>query len=240
MNPRILLTLACLAAAGSAVRADDVPDGFAARIWTITDVVLDHHVNPPTRQQMILNGLQAVYASVGVPVPSGLARKVSRTTSVEQLAALLDLDVRPKAASNERPESIRPRFAEVFTQGMLASIPGGSQILTAKELKVQQQFAGNHYIGLQIALGFNKEAKRPELQEAFEGGPAHQAGVLKGDLIEEVDGVKTEGMELREVVDRLRGEEGSSVTIRVRSGPSADPRTYKASAAPRRVRSSQG
>ena len=65
------------------------------------------------------------------------------------------------------------------------------------------------------------------MHEVFEGGPADRAGVKKGDLIEEVDGVDTKGMELRDVVDRLRGDEGTDVTIKVRQPREAKSRTMK-------------
>jgi carboxyl-terminal processing protease len=59
----------------------------------------------------------------------------------------------------------------------------------------------------------------------MEGGPAERAGVKPGDLLEEVDGVDTKGIELREVVERLRGDEGTDVTIKVRSPKEAKART---------------
>ena len=59
----------------------------------------------------------------------------------------------------------------------------------------------------------------------MEGGPADRAGVKDGDLIEEIDGVATKGMALREVVDRLRGDEGTDVTIKVRQPKETKSRT---------------
>jgi carboxyl-terminal processing protease len=54
----------------------------------------------------------------------------------------------------------------------------------------------------------------------FEGGPADRAGVRPGDLIEAIDGVSTEGLDLRKAVERLRGPEGTEVVVRVlRPGP---------------------
>jgi carboxyl-terminal processing protease len=60
------------------------------------------------------------------------------------------------------------------------------------------------------------ESKRAMVNEVFEGGPADKAGLKKGDVIEEIDGTSTEGADVREVVERLRGAEGTRVTIRVR------------------------
>ena len=46
------------------------------------------------------------------------------------------------------------------------------------------------------------------------------------DLIELIDGVDTKGMLLRDAVDRLRGEEGTDVTIKVRQPKTTNSRTY--------------
>ncbi|MDR3632566.1 MAG: S41 family peptidase [Isosphaeraceae bacterium] len=225
MHRSILLALAWLAAPGADARAESAPAGLAARAWAITDTVLDHHISPPTRQQMMLDGLRALYKAAGVPEPSGLARKVSLATNAEQFAALVEQawSERPKQSVHATPTLSRE---EVFAAGLLTGVSGGARLVSAKDVKVEQQIAANRYVGLQIALGFNKDVKRPEIAEVFEGGPAHRAGVLKGDLIEEIDGTTTDGLELREVIDRLRGPEGTAVTVRIRQAKEA-PRTYK-------------
>jgi carboxyl-terminal processing protease len=45
-------------------------------------------------------------------------------------------------------------------------------------------------------------------------------------LIEQIDGVDTREMALRDAVDRLRGDEGTNVTIKVRQAAAAATRTY--------------
>ena len=37
------------------------PLDLAKRIGEITDAVLEHHIDPPARQQMILGGVKALY-----------------------------------------------------------------------------------------------------------------------------------------------------------------------------------
>jgi hypothetical protein len=50
------------------------PAELTKRVWAITDAVLDHHLDPPTRQQMILDGLTAVYRAARAEPPPALAR----------------------------------------------------------------------------------------------------------------------------------------------------------------------
>jgi carboxyl-terminal processing protease len=50
----------------------------------------------------------------------------------------------------------------------------------------------------------------------FRGSPAEEAGILPGDVILAVDGESTEGWSVADAVERIRGEEGTTVTLTVR------------------------
>ena len=52
--------------------------------------MLEHHIDPPARQQMVLSGIKAMYRAAGVPGPPGLGRRVSAVSTPEQLATLLE------------------------------------------------------------------------------------------------------------------------------------------------------
>ena len=49
----------------------------------------------------------------------------------------------------------------------------------------------------------------------YEGSPSEAAGICAGDIITAVDGVTTEGMSFKELIARVRGEEGTTVIIQV-------------------------
>src|SRR5262249_31123287 len=154
---------------------------------------------PPARQQMILFGIKALHAVAGVPAPTGLARRVSALAAPEQLAALL-AETWPSSTARD----VSSRVLETaLIDGLLSSVPGGASLISAKDLKVQEQVDGNLSVGIQIALGLDDTEKRPKVMEVFEGGPADRAGIAKGDLFEEINGIPTQGVALREVIDRL-------------------------------------
>ncbi len=52
----------------------------------------------------------------------------------------------------------------------------------------------------------------------IEDTPAYRAGIHAGDLITKVEGESTEELTIDEVVDRLRGEPGTSVEVTIRRG----------------------
>src|SRR2546421_12222792 len=46
---------------GDAGKAKAVtPESLAHQIWIMTDTILDHHIDPPARQTMLLGSLQAL------------------------------------------------------------------------------------------------------------------------------------------------------------------------------------
>lgn len=53
----------------------------------------------------------------------------------------------------------------------------------------------------------------------FKGSPAETAGIKAGDIILEVDGVSTDGLDLDQVVGKIKGPEGTQVTLKVYRPP---------------------
>jgi len=200
-----------------------LPPDLARRIGEITDAVLEHHIDPPARQQMILGGIKALYNAAGLPVPPGLSHRVSSISNSEQLASFL-ADIWPKSTAKSVAAT---KLEEVLFNGLLAGVPGGARLISAKDRKVEEQFKGNRYVGIHIALGMDDQEKRPQMMQVYEGGPADRAGARPEDLIEQINGVDTKGMELRDAVDRLRGDEGTDVTIKVRQPKEPKSRTMK-------------
>ncbi len=210
------------AAAATPAALSNSPSVAAKRACAITDAVLAHHIDPPTRQQMILSGVQALYQAAGSPLPPGLSRRVSALTTAEQLNSLL-LDVWPaKPAKTITAAALE----QALLEGVLRDVSGDAQLMPEKERIVMEQSEGNRYVGIHIALGMSEKAKRPQIMQVIKGGPAARAGVKADDLLMTIDGIDTKDMKIREAIDRLRGQEGTDVTITVRQNETAYPRTY--------------
>jgi carboxyl-terminal processing protease len=206
--------------------APKVPADLAKRICDITDAVLEHHIDPPVRQQMIHGAIKWLHSKAGLPLPSGLSRRVSSVTTADQLAELL-ADVWPKATVKPTSKELEEAFEEALFAGLLECVAGGARLLSAKERKVAEQLEGNRYVGLHITLGRNEKENRPTIGQVIEGGPAYRAGIKPEDIIEEIDRADTEGMDTLDAIDRLRGEDGTVVTLKVRQPQSTTSRTIK-------------
>jgi len=203
------------------------PRELGKHVQEITDTVLRHHLDPPARQQMILAGIKSLYDAAGLPIPAGLSRRISALTTPEQFTALL-VELWPS-----RPvKSLQTRdLGEAFVDGVLATVPGGAEITSAKEQEVQEQFQGNRYIGIHIQVRYDEKEKRTIIAGLVPGGPADRAGMKQEDRFEQIDGVDTKDMTLRQVVDRLRGADGTDVSVTVRQ-PKEKARTLKATRGP--------
>ncbi len=203
------------------------PQELGKHIQDLTDTVLQHHLDPPARQQMVLAGIKGLYQAAGLPVPAGLSRRVSALTTPDQLTALL-VELWPaKPAKAIRTGDL----GEALVNGLLASVPGGVEIVPAKEHEVQEQFQGNRYVGIHIQVRYDEKEKRTIIAGIVPGGPADRAGMKQDDRIEQIDGVDTKDLTLRQVVDRLRGANGTDVRVTVRQ-PKEQARTLKATRGP--------
>jgi len=195
-----------------------IPEEVVRRAFAVVDVVLRNHFDPPTRQEMFLSGIRELYRVQGAPAPAGLARRVSDATDPDQLAALIDA-----AWPREKPAD---EFRNVLLNGLLGPVAGDSRLMTDKEYNVEQQFGGNRYEGVHIALSSDGEGKdrRTKIMGVVAGGPADRAGVKVEDVIEAVDDVDMLGKKITEVVDKIRGPLGSTVTLTVRQPKADSPR----------------
>ncbi|HOV37133.1 MAG TPA: S41 family peptidase [Spirochaetales bacterium] len=75
------------------------------------------------------------------------------------------------------------------------------------------------YINKQIPSEESKETSSfVEVVAPIEGTPAFHAGIQAGDLIVKIEGESTEKLSIDEVVNRLRGKPGTTVTVTVQRG----------------------
>lgn len=102
-------------------------------------------------------------------------------------------------------------------KGMLQSLDPFSQYLEPVAYKELREETRGRFGGVGIQLGFKDNMLT--VIAPMEDTPAFRAGILSGDKIVEINTNKTEKMDLREVITRLRGEPGTPVSIKIlRSG----------------------
>ncbi len=105
----------------------------------------------------------------------------------------------------------RRELMEAAIQGVLSKLDPYSAYIGPEELtrfrsSVENQFGG---IGIQITM----EEGQLKILSPLAGTPAYRAGLLAGDRIVDINGEPTAGITLDEAVRRLKGSEGTQVTL---------------------------
>src|SRR5947209_4482708 len=109
----------------------------------------------------------------------------------------------------------RRELLESALRGMLQNLdPHSSYINTSEWKQFRRQIEGR-FGGIGIQVGMDADANRLKVIAPMVGTPAYEAGVLAGDLIMEIDGQSTEGMNTDKAVEVLTGRPGTSVKLKV-------------------------
>lgn len=170
---------------------------YATELMEVFQLVLDHHVDPPTLQQMVYECITTEAVRRDHAPPAGLVQDVSRASQAE----LRSLLAQSFQVADRPPLTVA-----------LASLKHQQVVLeTAEEHRVNEQLAANRYVGLGIQT--SRQGKIPMVFKVAPGGTAEQAGFQDGDLIVEVDGKSTDGVDMGTLVQWLRGAEGTSVDV---------------------------
>ena len=90
-----------------------------------------------------------------------------------------------------------------------------SYYIPASEYDRLMESMENSYVGIGITLTDARETGSFRVQAVIPEGPADQAGMRKDDVIIEVEGESVEGLSLTDISARIKGEEGTQVSITV-------------------------
>ena len=107
----------------------------------------------------------------------------------------------------------RRELMEAAIRGMVAKLDPYSSYIGPEELSqfrssVDSEFAG---IGIQVS---EDEGDLRVLSPIY-GTPAYRAGVQAGDLIVEIDGKSTDGLQIEDAIRLMKGPDGTKVSITI-------------------------
>lgn len=122
------------------------------------------------------------------------------------------------------------RLFNAAVEAVVAQLDEHSAFLPADqadlEAQLDQRFGG---VGLHLAV--DERSGLPLVVAPVPGSPAARAGLGTGDLIVAIDGMPAQRSALRDAVQRLRGSQGTTVTLRIVPA-SAEPRSLDPAADP--------
>ncbi|MEW6499025.1 MAG: carboxyl-terminal processing protease CtpC, partial [Cyanobacteriota bacterium] len=90
-----------------------------------------------------------------------------------------------------------------------------TRFMSPEEFKNMQIDTSGELTGVGIQLAQDEETKKLMVIAPIEDTPAFKAGVLAKDVIVKIDGKSTEGMDVNDAVQLIRGEPGSTVTLTI-------------------------
>lgn len=116
-------------------------------------------------------------------------------------------------------------LTDVALRAAVSSLDSYSDYMTADDYEEFSMAANQEYVGVGIEVG--QFSGRIIISQVFEQGSAASGGILSGDFIIGVDGVDTREESLGEVIDRIRGEPGSMVSLEIERPITAEEHTFE-------------
>ncbi|HYH36002.1 MAG TPA: S41 family peptidase, partial [Candidatus Saccharimonadales bacterium] len=140
------------------------------------------------------------------PVSGNLPNKLDYS-SVDQLYKSLKDNYDGKLTETQLEDGLK--------HGLAASTKDPYTVyFTPEEAKEFNEQLNNSFSGIGAQLG-QDDNKNLEVIAPIEGLPAQKAGLQAKDLITEINGVSTAGMSVDDAVGKIRGPDGTEVTLQI-------------------------
>ncbi len=199
-------------------------DALVRQGEALIQIVLTQHVDPPTRQEMWLEGTKAVFENIPGTSPARLSHRISQITRPDEFRDLLkQVWFQELTPERRRTAPAAPRLTAAFLDGVVSRVPH-AQLLSASEGVARTQSAANRYIGTGIMPSYNVAEGFAVIEKLIRGGPMERAGGREGDRITKIGERDAQNMPLGQVIELLRGEEGTTVILNLRESAGAEPR----------------
>lgn len=99
---------------------------------------------------------------------------------------------------------------------MLGSLDPYTEYYPESQVKELKKVLTGKYAGVGALIRYNYQLGRTVINEPYEGMPADEAGLKKGDIILSIDDSTMVGKDVSYVSDHLRGEPGTSFILKVK------------------------
>ena len=164
---------------------------------------------------LVIGGMLGVSLSLGGGLLSGSTtlstQRVSGDLAMDQARVLAEVMARVKAEYVEPIDD--DELLENAIRGMVGNLDAHSDYLDADEYRDIRISTSGSYTGVGIEVGEVDGGIR--IISPMAGSPAARAGIRSGDQLIAVDGIAVETGRLQETIGRMRGRNGSKITLTV-------------------------
>ncbi len=176
---------------------------------------------------VIISALTASCIFIGVKFADLMQHRRAKPVSMEETAAenVVNDDSMAKLEAIEevigeyyyQEEDIN---TDAMIEGMYAGIVDSlgdpySVYYTAEEWKQMMQDTEGIYYGIGAYISLDKTTGFGKINGVIENTPAQDAGLRENDIIYKIDGESAQGLDLTEIVSRIKGEEGTTVHLTI-------------------------
>jgi carboxyl-terminal processing protease len=165
------------------------------------------------KSRLVIAGLIAGASALAVPFVAAVAVQ-------EAGLAPQDLAVLAGVIQLVRHDYVHPVGSDELVKdalkGMLTRLDPHSDYMDEQEFKDSQADIAGKFGGLGIQI--SEQDGVPKIIAPIDGTPASRAGLEPGDQIVLIEHTSTQGVSLQKVVDKLRGDPGSNVTVTILRG----------------------
>jgi carboxyl-terminal processing protease len=119
---------------------------------------------------------------------------------------------------------------KVVTTGidaMLRSLDPYTEYYPEERQKDLKTMLTGKYAGIGALVRFNQQLKQVVIEEPYEGMPAAEVGLKKGDIILQIDDSLMKDKQVNYVSSRLRGEAGSTFVLKIKRPTTGKVMTFK-------------
>lgn len=169
-----------------------------------------------TKTRLMIACLVAAISLAAVPVVGTIVTRLdsAENSNLALLAGVIQLVQRVYVHPVNSDELTNDAL-----KGMLNRLDPHSDYMDEQEFKDSKADIAGKFGGLGMQIG--EENDLPKVISPIDGTPAAHAGLEPGDDIVMINRASTRGMSLQKVVDLLRGDPGSTVTITILRGKQA-------------------
>jgi len=121
----------------------------------------------------------------------------------------------------------KEKLYEAAMKGMIESLDPYSGYIPSESLKPFQAVFDQEFGGLGVSLEGPPRREKLTIVSALFNSPAYKAGIKPGDVILEIDGVTSVKSEVEAVSQKLRGKEGTSITLKIERLGETEPKQLK-------------
>ncbi|HMP04237.1 MAG TPA: S41 family peptidase, partial [Gemmatales bacterium] len=118
---------------------------------------------------------------------------------------------------HELSKDERRKFLENAIQAALHGLDEHSSYFSPKEFRQFEKVSRGSFGGIGVQISISRDTRKLVVVSPIVGTPAYNAGIKPGDEIEEIDGVSTQGISSEDAVEKITGQPGTSIRLKVRS-----------------------